>query len=36
MTDKTNFRDVASGIYNKWGEPNPFNDTPRIKGTSPW
>ena len=36
MTDKTNFVKVASGIYKKWDEPNPFDDTPKIKGVSPW
>lgn len=36
MTDKSNFKEVASGIYDKWGEPNPLKSTPKVKGISPW
>ena len=36
ITDKSNFKEVASGIYDKWGEPNPLKSTPKVKGISPW
>lgn len=37
MTDKSNFLKVASGIYDKHGEPNPLADKqPTVQGGSPW
>lgn len=36
MTDKSNFFKVASGIYDKWGEPNPLNSQPTIQSVNPW
>jgi hypothetical protein len=36
MTDKSNFAKVASGIYNKWDEPNPIGSQPIIQSVSPW
>lgn len=36
MTDKSNFMKVASGIYDKYSEPNPFNSQPTVQGSSPW
>ena len=36
LTDKSNFMKVASGIYDKWGEHNPFKQSTTITGVSPW
>jgi len=37
LTEKSNFMKVATGIYNKWGEPNPLEDRqPTVTGISPW
>lgn len=36
LTDKTNLMKVASGIYSKYGETDPFNSNPTVTGISPW
>lgn len=37
LTDKTNFANVASGIYDFYGEPNPFKKaTTQIKARRMW
>jgi len=37
LTDKSNLMKVASGIYDKYGEYNPFaTQSPTISPVSPW
>lgn len=39
MTEKSNFKSYASGIYSKWNVPNPLSDkdvTPIVKNVNPW
>lgn len=37
LTEKANFIKLASGIYDKYDEPNPFKEQqPAVKGVSPW
>jgi len=37
MTDKTNFANVASGIYDQYGEPNPIRKAkPQMRARRMW
>lgn len=37
MTDKSNFKDVASGIYDRYGVPNPLRASkPSVKIKRAW
>ncbi len=36
LTDKSNLMKVASAIYLKYGEMDPFANTPFVSGISPW
>lgn len=36
LTDKTNLMKVASGIYRKYGENDPFVKESTVTGVSPW
>jgi hypothetical protein len=37
LTDKTNFKQVASGIYDLYREPNPLKEArPQVKAIRPW
>lgn len=36
LTDKSNLMKVASGIFKKYGETDPFNKPSTVTGVSPW
>lgn len=36
LTDKSNLMKVASAVYRKYGEIDPFENTPTVNSVSPW
>ncbi len=36
LTDKSNLIKLARATFKKYGEPDPFDETPKVGSISPW